>query len=174
MALAVTPSQTVGPFFSFGLCVRPESEVVAAGSDGSIVLRGQVIDGAGAPLPDAMVEIWQADADGVYRPDFGWGRSGTDAEGRYSFVTVKPGPVQGENGIQAPHVIVMAFARGLLKQVVTRMYFADEEAANAADPILAEIGDPGVAARLLAEADADGYRFDIRLQGDEQTPFFAW
>lgn len=175
MTLPLTPSQTVGPFFSIGLCNRTTNEVVPPGSEGAITITGCVTDGAGAPVSDAMVEIRHADRDGVYRPDFGWGRCGTDEEGRYAFLTVKPGPVRGDDGaLQAPHVLVMVFARGLLKQAVTRMYFADEETANAADPILQAIGDPALAAGLLAEREGDGYRFDIRLQGEDQTPFFAW
>jgi protocatechuate 3,4-dioxygenase alpha subunit len=175
MSLELTPSQTVGPFFAIGLTNRPLSEVVPAGSPGAITISGRVTDGAGAPINDAMVEIRHADPAGVYRPDFGWARCGTDADGRYSFVTVKPGAVQDEDGVpQAPHVLVMVFSRGLLKQAVTRMYFSDEQAANAADPILQEIGDPDVVAGLVAERNGDGYRFDIRMQGDDQTPFFAW
>ena len=124
-----------------------------------------MLDGAGDPVSDAMVEIWQADASGEYRPDFGWGRSGTDDEGRYRFVTVKPGAVDG----QAPHVSVLVFARGLLKPVLTRMYFPDE--ANGADPVLATVpaGERGL---LIAAPVGDVLLFDIQLQGEEQTPFF--
>jgi len=175
MARGLTPSQTVGPFFSFGLVEESSSNVVPAGTEGVIQISGTVFDGAGAPIPDAMVEIWQADADGVYRSDFGWGRSGTEDGGRYTFTTMKPGAVQGDNGtLQAPHVIVMVFARGLLKQAVTRMYFPDEESANAADPFLTAIGNPEAVARLVALPAGAGYRFDIRMQGDGETPFFAW
>jgi protocatechuate 3,4-dioxygenase alpha subunit len=113
-----------------------------------------------------MVEIWQADEDGRYRADFGWGRSGCDEKGRYSFVTRKPGPVAG----QAPHVTVMVFARGLLKPVLTRMYFPDEAEANAADPVLAAVD---AASTLVAQGAGNGLEFDIRLQGDGETVFFA-
>ena len=160
-----TPSQTVGPFFSFGLCERPNADLVA---DGTRIV-GRVYDGAGEPVPDAMVEIWQADADGRYRGDFGWGRSGTDAEGRFAFTTVKPGAVDG----QAPHVVVLVFARGLLKPVLTRMYFPDEAEANSADPVLGSIDDPDARATLVAEPVDGALRFDIRLQGPGETAFFA-
>jgi protocatechuate 3,4-dioxygenase, alpha subunit len=161
---APTPSQTVGPFFSIGLCNRSANDLV---EDGPIAIEGSVMDGAGDPVPDAMVEIWQADAGGSYSGAFGWGRSGTDDEGRYSFRTVKPGAVDG----QAPHLVVLVFARGLLKPVLTRMYFADEAEANAADPVLAALA-PADAATLVAEADGDRLRFDVRLQGERQTAFF--
>jgi protocatechuate 3,4-dioxygenase alpha subunit len=157
-----TPSQTVGPFFSIGLLGRSASVLVAGG----IRIAGRVLDGAGEPVPDAMVEIWQADEEGRYRPDFGWGRSGCDHDGRFSFVTRKPGRVAG----QSPHVMVMAFARGLLKPVLTRMYFPDEERANAEDPVLAAVGDPST---LIARAGDGGFEFDIRLQGEDETVFFA-
>jgi protocatechuate 3,4-dioxygenase alpha subunit len=168
--LASTPSQTVGPFFSFGLCVRPGSELVAPGAEGSVRIEGRVLDGAGDPVPDGLVELWQADRSGAYRDDFGWGRSPTDADGRFSFVTVKPGRVQS----QAPHLTVLVFARGLLKQLHTRMYFPDEDEANAADPVLAALPPEDRATVVaVADADADTLRFDIRLQGELQTVFFA-
>jgi protocatechuate 3,4-dioxygenase, alpha subunit len=157
-----TPSQTVGPYFSLGLLEPPANELVQDG----IRITGRILDGAGEPVPDALVEIWQADEDGRYRPEFGWGRSGCDAEGRYSFVTRKPGAVNG----QAPHLTVLVFARGLLKPVLTRMYFPDEQAANGNDPVLAALDD---GSSLVARATDDGLEFDIRLQGDAETVFFA-
>jgi protocatechuate 3,4-dioxygenase, alpha subunit len=169
MALPGTPSQTVGPFFSFGLCERPCCELVPPRTSGAIRIAGRVTDGAGDPVPDAMLEIWQADETGAFRPDFGWGRCGTDAEGRYAFLTVKPGPVDG----QAPHVSVQLFARGLLRQLLTRLYFPDEGQANAADPVLRGIPDPALRATLVAVAEGDGLRFDVRLQGERQTAFFV-
>jgi protocatechuate 3,4-dioxygenase alpha subunit len=168
MTLPLTPSQTVGPYFAIGLARRPENELVPVGSDGAIVLSGTVLDGDDAPVPDAMVEIWQADASGAYVAGFGWGRSGTDADGRYSFVTVKPGRVEG----QAPHFVMLVFMRGLLKAALTRVYFPDEAEANEADPVLAGIPDEQ-RARMIAAADGDTLRFDIRMQGQEQTPFFT-
>jgi protocatechuate 3,4-dioxygenase alpha subunit len=166
--LAPTPSQTVGPFFSFGLLLEPSAELVPPGSPGAIRIRGAVLDGAGEPVSDALVEIWQADADGAHRGDFGWGRCGTDEQGRFEFVTVKPGPVDG----QSPHVSVMVFARGLLKQVLTRLYFPDEGPANAADRVLASLPEAD-RETLVARAEPDGLRFDVRLQGERQTVFFA-
>ena len=164
MALA-TPSQTVGPFFHLGLCRRP-SDVVAEGGD--VRIEGRVLDGAGEPVPDALVEIWQAGADGVYRDGFGWGRCPTDADGRYSFTTVKPGPVEG----QAPHVVVLVFARGLLKPCLTRLYFPDEPA-NEADTVLSALDERDRATLVAADEGGGRFRFDVRLQGDAQTAFFA-
>jgi protocatechuate 3,4-dioxygenase, alpha subunit len=158
----LTPSQTVGPYFSLGLLARAANEL----DPGGIRITGRVLDGAGEPVPDAMVEIWQADEDGRHRPDFGWGRSGCEEDGRYSFVTRKPGAVEG----QAPHLTMMVFARGLLKPVLTRMYFPDEKEANTADPVLTAVDD---ASTLVARAADDGLEFDIRLQGDGETVFFT-
>ena len=162
MSSEPTPSQTVGPYFSLGLLDPPANELVPVG----IRITGRVLDGAGEPVPDAVVEIWQADEEGRYRPDFGWGRSGCDQEGRYAFVTGKPGSVDG----QAPHLTVLVFARGLLKPVLTRMYFPDELEANAGDPVLAALDD---GSSLVARPTADGLAFDIRLQGEDETVFFA-
>jgi protocatechuate 3,4-dioxygenase alpha subunit len=157
-----TPSQTVGPYFALGLLDRRANELVAEG----IRITGRVLDGAGEPVPDAMVEIWQADDDGRYRPDFGWGRAGCEGGGRFSFVTRRPGRVQG----QAPHLSVLVFARGLLKPVWTRMYFPDEEAANATDPVLSAVDD---ARTLIARSTEYGLEFDIHLQGEDETVFFT-
>jgi protocatechuate 3,4-dioxygenase alpha subunit len=153
----------VGPYFSIGLSRRPENEVVAGGA---VRIEGRVLDGGGEPVPDAMVEVWQADPDGRHRPGFGWGRCGTDGDGRYSFVTEKPGAVDG----QAPHLELLVFARGLLKPVLTRLYFPDD--AHEDDPVLTALTDEE-RQTLIAEADGDGFRFDVRLQGDAQTVFFA-
>ena len=174
MSLARTPSQTVGPFFDFGLCARPASDLVGVGSPGAIQIEGVVLDGAGAPVPDGLVEIWQADADGRYDGGFGWGRCATDDAGRYAFTTVKPGAVQEPDGsTQAPHISVLCFSRGLLKPVLTRLYFPDE-AANADDPVLRSIAGDDERATLVARATAPGrYGFDITLQGDGQTVFFT-
>jgi protocatechuate 3,4-dioxygenase, alpha subunit len=166
MTLTQTPSQTVGPFFSFGLCERPCSALVEPGSPHAVEIVGRVFDGAGEPVPDAMIEIWQADATGRYRADFGWGRCGADADGGYRFTTVEPGSVEG----QAPHIVVLVFARGLLKPVLTRLYFPGNAQANERDPLLSRIDDP---APLVAVEDGKSLRFDIHLQGDRQTPFFA-
>jgi protocatechuate 3,4-dioxygenase alpha subunit len=156
----ITPSQTVGPYFTLGLL--DSNELVPDG----LRITGRILDGAGEPVPDAMVEIWQADEDGRYRADFGWGRSGCEKDGCYRLTTCKPGAVDG----QAPHVTMMVFARGLLKPVLTRMYFPDEREANSRDPVLSALDDPST---LVARAAADGLEFDIRLQGDGETVFFA-
>jgi protocatechuate 3,4-dioxygenase, alpha subunit len=156
----ITPSQTVGPYFTLGLL--ESNELVSEG----VRITGRVLDGTGAPVPDAVVEIWQADEGGRYQGDFGWGRSWCDADGRYLFTTCKPGAVDS----QAPHVTMLVFARGLLKPVLTRMYFPDEEEANARDPVLASLDDP---TSLVARVAADGLEFDVRLQGDGETVFFA-
>ncbi len=168
MSLPLTPAQTVGPYFALGLCVAPQNEVVPGGTAGAIVLEGRILDGEGAPVSDAMVELWQADGSGAYRSDFGWARCGTDGDGRYSFVTVKPGPVEG----QAPHLVLLVFMRGLLKPVLTRVYFPDEIEANAADPVLGAVPEED-RATLVAEPTESGLRFDVRLQGERQTVFFA-
>jgi protocatechuate 3,4-dioxygenase, alpha subunit len=162
MSGGTTPSQTVGPFFSLGLEWADGPSVVADGTPGAIWLRGRVLDGAGDAVPDALVETWQL------RPE-GFGRCATDADGRWGIRTVKPGIA--EPGA-APHVAVAVFARGLLKHVVTRLYFADEAAANERDAVLAEL-DGEARATLIAATAEDGYRFDIRLQGPAETAFFA-
>jgi protocatechuate 3,4-dioxygenase alpha subunit len=168
MTLPLTPSQTVGPYFAIGLARRTENELVARANEGAIVLEGRVLDADGAPVPDAMVEIWQADATGAYVDGFGWGRSGTDAQGLYSFVTAKPGSIDG----QAPHLSMLVFMRGLLKPVLTRVYFSDEAEANAADQVLAGMAEE---ARALLVANGDGavFHFDVRMQGENETPFFT-
>jgi protocatechuate 3,4-dioxygenase, alpha subunit len=169
MELPLTPSQTAGPYFTVGLTdglVR--AELVPPDTPGAIRIRGRLLDGAGEPVPDGMVELWQASPDGSYEPSSGFGRSETDEDGGFEFVTVKPGPVAG----QAPHIAVGVFARGLNKRLTTRLYFPDEEAANAADHVLASL-DPESRSTLVAEPEDGAYRFDIRLQGDRQTTFFA-
>jgi protocatechuate 3,4-dioxygenase alpha subunit len=182
-----TPPQTVGPFFHDALLDRDRSELISPDHPEAIRIEGIVYDGAGEPISDAMVEIWQANGAGRYndpkddREDLpldpetfsGFGRSGTDASGRFSFVTVKPGPVPGpDGGMQAPHIMVSVFARGLLKRVVTRICFPDEEEANANDPVLSSVEDLGFRRTLVAHDEGDALRFDIYLQGENQTAFF--
>ena len=173
--MATTPSQTVGPFFAIELPYGDGRYVVPEGTAGAVWLRGRVLDGDGAPVPDALVESWQADPGGRFGGDFrGFGRAGTDDEGRWAILTLKPGPVPGgsDETPQAPHVDLAIFARGLLHQVVTRLYFADEAQANAADPVLAGL-DEQARATLVARRGADGYELDIHLQGPHETTFFA-
>ncbi|HEX2377253.1 MAG TPA: hypothetical protein VHI30_06815 [Gaiellales bacterium] len=156
-----TPAQTVGPFFSIGLCTRPQHELVPEGTAGSLAIGGAVTDGDGRPVPDALVEAWD-------RGGRRFGRCGTDAAGAYRLVAARPAPCEG----QAPHLAVLVFARGLLKPLLTRVYLPDEEDANAADPLLSAL-EPGERETLVARPEAGGLRFDIRLQGDGQTTFFA-
>jgi protocatechuate 3,4-dioxygenase alpha subunit len=180
-----TPSQTVGPFFGIGLPDDGGTQLVPGDHPHAIRIQGTVFDGEGAPVIDALVEIWQADRNGRYdhpedtREDVpldagfrGFGRCGTDASGSYRFVTVKPGPVPHPGGgMQAPHVDVSVFARGLLKRLVTRIYFPDEAKANESDPVLSSVERERRSA-LVAREDGGALRFDIHLQGDGETPFF--
>jgi protocatechuate 3,4-dioxygenase alpha subunit len=171
-----TPSQTVGPFFHYALLQERLDELVDPSDPAALRLTGTVLDGAGEPVSDGMVEIWQADADGRYAtgPLAGFGRAGTDERGSYSFVTIKPGRVPAADGrLQAPHIELAVFARGLVQQPLTRVYFPDEEQANAEDPLLASIDDPARRALLVARPDGDVLRFDVRLQGQDATPFLA-
>jgi protocatechuate 3,4-dioxygenase alpha subunit len=184
-----SPAQTIGPFFHFALDWPGAEDLTSAETQGErIEIVGRVLDGDGAPVPDALLEIWQANAAGRYAhpddrqekpldPAFrGFGRCATDADGRFRFATIRPGRVPGRgNTLQAPHVNVGLFARGLLPRLVTRIYFADASE-NAEDPVLALIPDPARRATLLARpvaGDGTVYRFDIVLQGPGETVFFT-
>jgi protocatechuate 3,4-dioxygenase, alpha subunit len=188
--LIPTPSQTVGPFFHLGM-VRPEwSDLTTDGPAGErIAIEGRITDGDAAAVPDAIIEVWQANAAGRYDhpddhqtdkpldPHFrGFGRVATDEDGRFRLVTVKPGPVPGNgNTLQAPHINVALFARGLLIHLYTRIYFADEPG-NAGDPLLSSIEDASVRNTLVARRDAAAgsppvYRWNIVMQGDGETAF---
>ncbi len=182
MELVATASQTIGPFFREGLLRPAWSDLTREGASGEPVrIEGTVRDGDGAPVPDALLEIWQADERGRYgeRPFRGFGRACTDPDGRYWFRTIVPGAVPGGDGApQAPHVNVSVFARGLLVRVVTRIYFADRADENARDPVLGSIGDEAarrtlIAAREEHEGGVPVYRFDVVLQGEGETAFFA-
>jgi protocatechuate 3,4-dioxygenase, alpha subunit len=200
----ITPAQTVGPFFAMRLPWPEGPFVVPEGTPGAITIVGRMYDGAGNVIPDGLVETWQADPAGRFAhpddprgpsaaryPAFrGFGRCPTAPDGSYRIVTLKPGPLpapdagpSGEQGaIEAPHLDVSVFARGLLHRLVTRLYFPDEAAANDADPVLRSIDDPQRRQTLIARAepadpgDPSGpgtvLRFDIRLQGDGETVFF--
>jgi protocatechuate 3,4-dioxygenase, alpha subunit len=174
MTLGITPSQTVGPYLHLGLIGLIDAELVPPDAPGAIRVGGRVLDGARAPVPDALVEIWHAGPAGGHSQGSTFGRSDTRDGGRFEFVTAKPGAVPWPaGGLQAPHLEVGVFARGLLKPVVTRMYFPDEADANRADPVLRGIGEAR-RGTLVAVAEPDGsLRFDIRLQGDDETVFFA-
>jgi protocatechuate 3,4-dioxygenase alpha subunit len=180
----LTPSQTVGPFLHLVLADPAAAEVVAVGAPGAVVIGGRVLDGAGDPVPDAVVETWQAGPEGEadevvqhpaaspFAPSW-FGRCPTDADGRWTVRTAKPGRLATyADQTQAPYVWVSVFARGLLDRVVTRLYFADEPDANATDPVLTNVPLER-RARLIAAVAPDGYRLDIVLQGDDETPFFS-
>lgn len=186
MTPPVTPSQTIGPFLHIGLPWPDGPDVVPDGTPGAFVISGTLRDGAGEPVTDALVETWQADPRGAFdhpddprRPDGppvpgfrGFGRCPTDGEGRFWVRTVKPGPLPGfDGGVQAPHLDVSVFARGLLHRLVTRVYFDDEAQVNATDPVLNSV-DPAFRSTLVATTTPEGYRFDIRLQGEDETVFF--
>jgi len=161
----LTPSQTVGPFFGVGLPFEKGEQLAPPGSAGVMRIEGQVLDGKGEPVPDALLEIWQ--------PGTGFGRARTDSEGAFSFTAVKPGPVPAPDGpVQAPHFNVTVFARGLLRHLVTRMYFPDETEANAADPVL-NLVEPARRETLIAKHCDGVLHFDVRLQGERETVFFA-
>ena len=165
MSGPLTPSQTVGPFFGVGLPFENGEQLAPPGSAGVMRIEGQVLDGKGEPVPDALLEIWQ--------PGTGFGRARTDSEGAFSFTTIKPGAVRAPDGrVQAPHFNVTLFARGLLRHLVTRMYFPDETEANAADPVL-NLVEPARRETLIAKNCGGVLHFDVRLQGERETVFFA-
>jgi len=189
----LTPSQTVGPFYAYGLTPNGQYDWVDTFTNNLLTpdvsgdrirIAGQVFDGDGAIVRDAVLEIWQADAQGRFAdpqdkralPNSafkGFGRSGTDADGRFAFETIKPGIVPDPDGKpQAPHIVLAVYARGLLLHLYTRIYFDDEAAKNAADPVLALVPEDR-RSTLIAKRQPDGsYRFEVRLQGDNETVFF--
>ena len=185
MKFRPTPSQTVGPYFSIGLPWEQGPQAAAERVPGRLRISGCVYDGAGDPVPDALIETWQADTIGQFAdlhghggpselPGFrGFARSGhEEGDGTYEIFTVKPGPVPGPGDTtQAPHIDVSVFARGMLNRCVTRIYFADEDEANAGDPVLQSVPEER-RGTLIAQPSDDGYTFDIRLQGEGETVFF--
>ncbi len=186
MTPELTPSQTIGPFFHFSLPYEEGEHLVSPEDPDAVRIVGTIYDGEGAPVTDAMVEIWQANRAGRYahpedrrdelplENDFtGFGRCSTDSEGRYEFVTVKPGVVPDPEGQpQAPHILVSIFSRGLLKRLVTRVYFPDEEDANGTDPVLSLVEDSAKRSTLIARQLDNALELDVHLQGDQQTVFF--
>ena len=200
----ITPSQTVGPFFAYGLAPHSRCEwhpsdaydwkqtvgsnLVTPDATGTrIRIEGRITDGDGIGINDGMIEIWQADAQGRYasprdtraRPNTqfkGFGRSATDKNGEFSFDTVKPGSVPGPEGKpQAPHIVICIYSRGMLRQLYTRLYFSDESS-NSSDPILTLV--PGdrrdtLIAHKQSYSGDNVYRFEIRVQGRDETVFFA-
>ena len=191
----VTPSQTVGPYFAYGLTSNGKydwndafsNNLVTPDTSGVRVrVEGRVFDGDGKPVPDCMLEIWQADAQGRFadpqdkraQPNSsfrGFGRCGTDGDGGYAFDTIKPGQVADPDGKpQAPHLLLAIFARGMLLQNYSRIYFGGEPA-NAADPVLALVPMDRRATLIAQQANCNGnavYRLDIHLQGDNEMVFF--
>ena len=180
MTALPTPGQTVGPFFSFALDVDGGATLVAADHPDGVRLHGRVLDGAGDPVPDALLELWQADPTGrpVQRAGSlrrdgstftGWGRSCTDADGGYAFTTLRPGPHRP--GAPAFFALVV-LARGLLDGLHTRAYLPEDAEALASDPFLSSVPDER-RGTLVAQASAAGYAFDVRLQGEGETVFLA-
>jgi protocatechuate 3,4-dioxygenase alpha subunit len=192
--LGQTPSQTVGPYFAYGLIPEQYGYAFKGIADGKVAtedavgerirIEGRVFDGEGKPIPDAMIEIWQADGEGRYahpadprRPNTsfkGFGRfgTGTDRESRFTFETVKPGSI---DGIQAPHINVVIFMRGVLVHAYTRIYFSDDAAAFEKDPVLTTVMTERrrtLVAERTETAAGTVYRWDIRMQGDAETVFF--
>lgn len=187
MSRQPTTSQTVGPFFSIGLTRMKHDDLVSAGTSGErVIIEGRVLDGDGKPVPDAIIEIWQANSHGKYahpedqqdkpvEPSFsGYGRIPTDDEGKFRFTTIKPGPVPDLDGkLQAPHIVVSVFARGLLRRLVTRIYFPDEPA-NATDFVL-NLVEASRRETLIAKkitGVSGKLEWNVILQGPNETVFF--
>ena len=180
--LTPTPGQTVGPFYGYALPYTKDRELLAPGSPGSIRLQGTVYDGAGNPIPDAILEIWQADSEGripkhtgsLVRDGYtftGWGRTAVDNVGHYTFTTLNPGATEAG---KAPFIMLTVFARGLLNRLFTRIYLPEDTAALAGDPLLASLDD-AQCKTLIATREADGsLRFDISLQGEDETVFLSY
>ncbi len=158
-----TPSQTVGPFFGFALPFAGDSEAGTVSGAAPLRVQGQLLDGAGEPVPDGLLEAWQGEQ---------FARCRTDSEGVFHFTLAKPAPVPGPDGSpQAPHLNLNVFARGLLRHLVTRIYFPDEAVANASDWVLNQV-EPDRRGTLIALPDGANLRFDVRLQGEGETVFF--
>jgi len=183
MTLPVTGSQTVGPYFRIGMAPLFREELAGPETAGErVTIHGRVLDGDGKGVPDAQIEVWQADAQGQYietesvkETGFrGFGRVATNDRGDFRISTIKPGSVAGpDNWVQAPHLVVLVFMRGLLRHLVTRIYFAGE-AANESDPILKVV--PAERRHTLMaqpeKAEATRFAWNVRLQGDDETVFF--
>ncbi len=185
----ITPSQTVGPYVHIGLTLEDSEKIVPDGTEGAVHVTTIVIDGNGDPITDAMIEVWQAGADGVFNSPLdprtgdrataegfrGLGRGMVDATGSVTFTTILPGALTPEGGeAEAPHLKLGVFARGMLERLYTRLYFPENTEANAADPVLSAV--PAERRNLLvAEAADDGYRLTIVIQHEDptrETPFF--
>ncbi|WMT85446.1 protocatechuate 3,4-dioxygenase subunit alpha [Pelagibacterium sp. 26DY04] len=192
--LKETPSQTAGPYVHIGMTpnLYDINGVIAEDLGKSVVsdvkgeritVKGRVIDGGGNPVFDCVVEIWQADANGIYNspaehrtgvdPNFvGWGRQAAGGNGEFSFETIKPGPVPAPGGgFMAPHITFWIVARGINIGLMTRMYFSDEHEANGKDPVLAKARMIGRENTMIGRRDGDTVTFDIYLQGENETVF---
>ena len=182
LKLAPTPGQTIGPFYGYALPFEKDNELVNQARPGSVRLHGNVTDGAGTPIPDALLEIWQADEAGnvvakdgsLVRDGYtftGWGRTAVDNVGHYTFTTLNPGATEAG---KAPFIMLTVFARGLLNRLFTRIYLPEDTAALANDPLLSSL-DAKSRASMIATREADGsLRFDICLQGEDETVFLAY
>lgn len=181
MTYPPTPGQTIGPFFGFALAFDGDADLVPPGHPAAVRLHGRVLDGAGEPVPDALVELWQARTDGAIprspgslrRDGFGFtgfGRSATDQEGRYAFSTLVPG-ASGEG--RAPFFLLTVFARGLLDRLFTRAYLPGPDERFHRDPLLASVS-ADRRDTLIARLDDHGFEFDIRLQGADETVFVEY
>src|SRR6185312_5946341 len=180
--LTATPGQTIGPFYGYALPYERDNELVHPSRPGAVRLHGTVYDGEGSVIPDALLEIWQADEEGnvvqqagsLVRDGYtftGFGRTAVDNEGNYNFTTLNPGAT-GEG--KAPFIMLTVFARGLLNRLFTRIYLPEDTAALAADPLLSAL-DEADRATLVATREADGsLRFDVRLQGEGETAFLSY
>jgi len=182
MSMHMTTSQTVGPFLHIGM--PPAPNMVGAGVAGQkIMIEGRIVDGNGAPVPDGVVEIWQANSHGKYaHPDdtsslpsesgfTGWGRAWSEADGAFRFTTIKPGSVPGPGGAQqAPHLMVTIFTRGILKHLTTRMYF-EGDPANDSDPVLQQVP-TSRRATLMGKTEGNVVRWTVVMQGHDETVFF--
>ena len=182
LKLAATPGQTIGPFYGYALPFAKDNELVNQARTGSVRLHGVVTDGAGTVIPDALLEIWQADEDGnvvskdgsLVRDGYtftGWGRTAVDNVGHYTFTTLNPGATEAG---KAPFIMLTVFARGLLNRLFTRIYLPEDTAALANDPLLSSL-DAKSRGSMIAIREADGsLRFDICLQGEDETVFLAY
>lgn len=180
--LTATPGQTIGPFYGYALPYARDNELVSPSRTGAVRLHGTVYDGDGTVVPDALLEIWQADEAGnivqqagsLVRDGYtftGFGRTAVDNEGNYTFTTLNPGATDAG---KAPFIMLTVFARGLLNRLFTRIYLPEDTAALAADPLLASL-DAADRATLIATREADGaLRFDVHLQGEGETAFLSY
>ncbi|MGO3394718.1 protocatechuate 3,4-dioxygenase subunit alpha [Glutamicibacter arilaitensis] len=182
LKLTPTPGQTIGPFYGYALPFEKDNELVNQAHPRSVRLHGMVYDGNGEAIPDALLEIWQADENGnvvsrdgsLVRDGYtftGWGRVAVDNAGHYTFTTVNPGAT--EEG-KAPFIMLAVFARGLLNRLFTRIYLPEDTEALASDPLLSSLGEAERATLIAAREDDSSLRFDIRLQGENETVFLSY